>query len=183
MPMATPASLLRPDVLHGLAVVAEGRYAAACAGLGATVSALDADPLDEEGLAAAAAALDRVDTLVVDTGAAFAAGGLPALRTALDGAWNQARAVGVAHWVDRDAGGKIVLVAPRPDSGEHAGALVAALENVARTLGIEWARHDVRATVLVPGAAVTQDELDAFVAYLASRAGDYFSGCRFDVGG
>ncbi|MBA3329246.1 MAG: hypothetical protein H0T43_13190 [Solirubrobacterales bacterium] len=88
-----------------------------------------------------------------------------------------------AHWIDRDAGGKVVIVAPRPDSGEHAGASVAALENLARTLSIEWARHDVRATVLAPGPAVAQDVLDAFVAYLASPAGDYFSGCRFDLGG
>ena len=181
MPAVTPASLLRPGVLEGRTVMAGGSFAAACAGLGATVVALDADPLDEDALAAAAGAAPRVDSLVVDAAGPFGAGGLAGLRTALDGAWNLVRAVAGAHWIEGDAGGKVVLVAPVAQAGEHAGALVAALENVARTLSIEWARHDVRATVIVPAAVTEPDELDALVAYLVSRAGDYFAGCRFDL--
>lgn len=182
MPAVTPAALLRPDALAGRAVAATGPYAGACAALGATVVALAADPLDEDALAAAAAAAPRVDTLVVDAAAAFGAGGLAGLRAAVDGAFLAARAVATAHWVDRAHGGKIVLVAPRPDAGEHAEPARAALENVARSLSVEWARFDVRATVVAPGPAVTQDDLASFVAFLASRAGDYYSGCRFDLG-
>jgi NAD(P)-dependent dehydrogenase (short-subunit alcohol dehydrogenase family) len=49
-------------------------------------------------------------------------------------------------------------------------------------VSVEWARFDVRATLVAPGPAAAQDELAAFVAFLASRAGGYYSGCRFDLG-
>lgn len=79
------------------------------------------------------------------------------------------------------AGGKVVLVAPDPQAGEHARAAAAALENLARTLAVEWARFGVRATVIVPGPRTTDGELGALVAFLASAGGEYFSGCRFSL--
>ena len=74
-----------------------------------------------------------------------------------------------------------MLVAPRAAAGEHAGAAAAGLENLARTLAIEWARFGVRATAIVPGPRTSDDELAALVAFLASAGGEYFSGCRFSL--
>jgi NAD(P)-dependent dehydrogenase (short-subunit alcohol dehydrogenase family) len=161
--------LLKPGVLEGRAVAAGGACAAACAGAGATIVA----PGD-----------GRVDTLVVDAGALFGDGGLAGLRAALDGAWSAVLEVAGEHWLGEDpgsAGGKLVLVAPRGDAGEHARAAAAGLESLARTLAVEWARHGVRATVVVAGPRTTDDELGALVAFLASAGGEYFSGCRFDL--
>jgi len=165
----TVTSLLRPGALDGCAVVASGGYAAACAQAGATiVSAADAG---------------RVDMLVVDAAATFAAGGLDGLRAALDAAWRDVLAVAERHWLvdDAGAGGKLVLVAPRADAGEHAAAAAAALENLARTLAVEWARFGVRAVAVTPGPHASEDELTALVTFLASAGGEYFSGCRFDL--
>jgi citronellol/citronellal dehydrogenase len=84
--------------------------------------------------------------------------------------------------IEAPAGGKIVLLAPPPDAGPHAEAARDALENLARTLSIEWARHGIRITAITPGTATTAGEVASLVAYLASPAGDYFSGCRFSLG-
>jgi NAD(P)-dependent dehydrogenase (short-subunit alcohol dehydrogenase family) len=79
-------------------------------------------------------------------------------------------------------GGKIVMIAPRAGAGDFAEAAAAALENLARTLSVEWARHGITATALAPGAETTDAELAELVSFLVSPAGDYFSGCRFDLG-
>jgi len=162
-------TLLKPGALEGRAVAAEGTIAAACADGGATIVTPGAA---------------RVDTLVVDAAARFADGGLDGLRAVLDGAWNAVHEVATAQWCTQEAagaGGKIVFVAPRAAAGEHAGAAAAGLENLARTLAIEWARFGVRATAIVPGPRTTEDELAALVAFLASAGGEYFSGCRFSL--
>jgi NAD(P)-dependent dehydrogenase (short-subunit alcohol dehydrogenase family) len=78
---------------------------------------------------------------------------------------------------------KIVFIAPRPGAGELAGAARAALENLARSLSVEWARHPVTACAVWPGAATSAGELSELVCFLLSPAGDYFSGCRFELGG
>jgi hypothetical protein len=83
--------------------------------------------------------------------------------------------------IDAPGGGKIILLAPAPDAGPHAEATRAALENMARTLSIEWARYDVRVTAIHPGARSRAADVGALVAYLASPAGDYFSGCVFSL--
>jgi NAD(P)-dependent dehydrogenase (short-subunit alcohol dehydrogenase family) len=163
------ATLLKPGVLEGRAIAAGGACAAACAAAGATIVA----PGDA-----------RIDTLVVDAGVLFGDGGLTGLRAALDGAWSAVLEVAGRHWLGEDAdraGGKLVLVAPRGDAGEHARAAAAGLESLARTLAVEWARHGVRATVVVAGPRTTDDELGTLVAFLASAGGEYFSGCRFDL--
>ena len=49
------------------------------------------------------------------------------------------RAVATGALIPAGAG-KCVLIAPRPDRGPFAGAARAALENLARTLSVEWAR-------------------------------------------
>ena len=162
----TASALLAPDALAGRAVAAGGAIAAQCSAAGASIVTPGAD---------------RVDTLVVDAGALFGSGGRAALRAALDGAWSAVHDVATAQWLRDGAGGKVVLVAPRPAAGEHAGAAAAGLESLARTLSVEWARFGVRATLVAPGAHATDEEVGALVAYLASAAGEYFSGCRFDL--
>jgi NAD(P)-dependent dehydrogenase (short-subunit alcohol dehydrogenase family) len=178
--------MLRAGLLEGTVVATAGgagRVDAACAALGATTVAIEADPRDEDALAAAAAALGPVGTLVCDAVAPFVAagGGIAGLRAGLDQTWNVTRAVTNAIWRPGD-GGKLVLLAPRPRDGAHAGALAAALENTARTLSIEWARYAIRTTAVLPGDATTDDDVAGLIAYLASPAGDYFSGCAFTLG-
>jgi citronellol/citronellal dehydrogenase len=184
--------VLRPGVLDGLRVCVAGGgdpLRARAAELGATVLALEADLDDEDAVAAAIAALGRIDVLVVDAATPFVAagGGMAALRTAVDGSWNAVRATVNAGWTaaegEEAAGGKVVLVAPRADAGAHAAAVGAALENTARTLSIEWARLRVRTTAIVPGAGARDADLAELVAYLASPGGDYFSGCAFTPAG
>jgi NAD(P)-dependent dehydrogenase (short-subunit alcohol dehydrogenase family) len=85
----------------------------------AIVLAPGAAPLDDDATAAAAQRLERVDVLVDDAAARFAAGGL---RAAADCAW------------------------------------------------------------IAPGDASSADDVAALVAFLASPAGDYYSGCRFTLG-
>jgi NAD(P)-dependent dehydrogenase (short-subunit alcohol dehydrogenase family) len=164
----TPA-LLRHGALAGRAVAAEAAIAATCAHHGATIVAPGAA---------------RVDTLVFDAATLFADGDREGLRAALDGAWKAVHAVATAQWCTPEAagaGGKIVLVGPRAAAGEYAGAAAAGLENLARTLAVEWARYGVRATAIVPGPRTSEDELAALVAFLASAGGEYFSGCRFSL--
>jgi citronellol/citronellal dehydrogenase len=157
--------------------------AARCAALGATTVALTADPDDEEALATAAAQLGPVGALVCDAAGPFVAagGGIAGLRAGLDRSWNATRAVANAIWRP-GPGGKLVLLAPRPRDGAHAGALGAALENTARTLSIEWARYAIRTTAVLPGDTTADDDVAGLIAYLASPAGDYFSGCAFTLG-
>ncbi|MCW3064833.1 MAG: hypothetical protein JWN32_2005 [Solirubrobacterales bacterium] len=135
----------------------------ALAGLGARVVAADAEA--------------AIDTLVCDLRPPFGAGGMPGLRAALDGAWEAAHAVATRAMIPEERGGKICLVAPRADAGPHAGAARDAAENLARVLSIEWSRFGVRPVAVTPGPGTEEDALATIVAYLASPAGDYFSGC------
>jgi NAD(P)-dependent dehydrogenase (short-subunit alcohol dehydrogenase family) len=180
--------VLRPGVLDGLTVCVVGDGAAErerLAALGARVVTLDGDLADEDALAPAVGVLGPIDVLVVDAGSAFAAagGGVAGLRTAVDDAWNVVRAVALASWIESERdGGKAILVAPAIDAGEHADAVGAALENAARTLSVEWARFGIRTTAIRPRAGATADQRAELVAFLASRAGDYFTGCAFAPG-
>lgn len=192
----TPTALLRPGRLEDVVVVIGGSgelgaaTGAACAALGAAVETLGVAPaagLDEEtcaaGAGAALAAHGRIDLLVVDAAALFAAAGagLDGVRAAADGAWAAVHAVAGAAFIDADRG-RIVLLAPAPRAGAHAAAARAALENTARTLSIEWARHGIRPTAVLPGDVTSAAEVAQLVAFLASPAGDYHAGCRFELG-
>jgi citronellol/citronellal dehydrogenase len=188
--------ILRPGVLAGqVAAVAGpagglGRAAAAELGrLGAHVEQLGAeghrvDLLDEAAVGDAVAAIlapeSRLDTVIVDAAAMFAAAGDDAvepLRAALDPSWVVCRAVATRALIEAPEGGKIVLLAPGPGSGGPAveGAR-AGLENVARTLSVEWARYAIRTTAILPGEGTAGADVVSLVAYLASPAGDYYSG-------
>ena len=179
--------LLRPGLLDGLriAVVGEGAYGQAVreAGdrLGADVRELGGA---EEG---------AVDVLVVDGADLLATGGLDGC---LAGAWDathgaanqsflpdEGEGEGKGEGEGRGRGGRIVYLAPPPSAGEHADAARAGLENLARTLSIEWARHGVTTVTIALGDSTTLGEAAALTAYLASPAGAYFSGCQLDLRG
>ncbi|HEY5144664.1 MAG TPA: hypothetical protein VII98_14290 [Solirubrobacteraceae bacterium] len=186
MPPTPRPTLLRPGVLDGVVLVHAGgaeHIAAACGVLGARTTALDADLLDEEATITAAQALAGADMLVCDTGAAFREkGGTPvALQQALQRAWNATRSV-VNAAQRPDGGGRVVLIAPRPGDGPEAGAARAALENLARSTSVEWARFGVRVIALWPGEGTGDDVVADLVGYLASPAGGYFSGCVLELG-
>jgi hypothetical protein len=96
-----------------------------------------------------------------------AAGAADAL-AALDGAWAFARPLEAEL---------IVLIAPRVGAAARDG-----LENLARTLSVEWARRGMRVVAICPGPATSAQEVAELTAFLASAAGAYYSGCRFDLG-
>lgn len=199
---------------------------AACGGLGAAVSAafvglgarvsecpLDCDESLDLDEARVEQAVDRVladagsvELLVLDGSSLFAraedegpGGGRAALKVCLDASWNVTRAAANRAFLPGQRGGRIVYLAPPPDAGEHADAARAGLENLARTLSIEWARHGITAVAIAPGArtatgartaaaartatAAMAEEVAALTAYLASPAGAYFSGCLLDLRG
>lgn len=186
--------VLRPGVLEELTLCVVGDGAGErerAAALGARVVTVDGDLADEDAVAVAVGALGHIDVLVVDAASAFAdaGGGMAGLRRAVDDGWNVVRAVVNASWVaegDQDGGtaggGKVVFLAPATDAGEHANAVGAALENAARTLSVEWARFGVRITAVRPREGASDDERAELVAFLASPAGDYFTGCSFYPG-
>jgi citronellol/citronellal dehydrogenase len=186
--------VLRPGVLDGLTVCVVGDAAAErerAAALGARVVTVDGDLANEDAVAVAVGTLGAIDVLVVDAASEFAAagGGMAGLRRAVDDGWNVVRAVVDAGWkaeAEGDgarAGGKVVFLAPAADAGEHANAVGAALENAARTLSVEWARFGVRITAIRPRTGAAPEERAELVAFLASPAGDYFTGCSFYPGG
>ncbi len=175
-------TLFRDALLAGQVIVTAGP----CGGVGEYLEALGSPPHslelgDDEDAAReaaeqiAAAASGRIDTLVVDGGAA---GGPP---EGIDRVWIAIRAVATVAMIEPERGGKVVILAPGPDEGAHAEATRSALENVARTLSIEWARFGIRLTAIAPGAGEAQESVAALVAYLVSPAGDYFSGSRLSL--
>ncbi|HTA35753.1 MAG TPA: hypothetical protein VK761_03470 [Solirubrobacteraceae bacterium] len=179
--------------------------ASACVALGASVerwSVADATGAEQP-------VPDGVDRLVVDGAALFDAGERLAraqadtandasggsssaaragLRACLDGAWAASHAVANAAFIELQRPGRIVYVAPPSPAvaGAEAGladAARAGLENLARTLSIEWARYEITTATIAPGASTSGAEVAALCAYLCSPAGAYFSGCLLDLRG
>jgi hypothetical protein len=186
-------TVLREQLLGERAVAMAGAASGALAerlrALGARVEIAPA--LEEAELEAWVRRVSPLHALVFDGAGAFGRGGPTALQQALEQAWVATRAVAAGAFIASpespggtivQAGGKLVLLAPAPSAGALGVALAAALENLARTLSVEWARHRVSACAVVRGAAVSEVEVAELVAYLVSPAGDYFSGCRFELG-
>jgi NAD(P)-dependent dehydrogenase (short-subunit alcohol dehydrogenase family) len=151
--------------------------------LGAEVHVLPEGALaDEESAAAWARERGPLHALVTDAGAEFGSGGPDGLRASMEQTWRAIRAVATAAMIEARSPGRLLLVAPRADAGDHAGAVRAALENLARTLSVEWARYRITAVTLWPGDTTTEGELAELACFLISPAGGYFSGCRFELG-
>jgi NAD(P)-dependent dehydrogenase (short-subunit alcohol dehydrogenase family) len=167
---------------------------AACTELGAIVHELplicSGEPeADDAALDAALTATPDggagIRMLLVDAGGMFA-GRADALVATLEASWRVTRAVAGAAFIPGEAGGRIVYVAPptQASGGEpHADAARAGLENLARTLSIEWARYGISPVTIAPGPSTPAEQIAGVVAYLASPAGDYFSGCQLDLRG
>jgi NAD(P)-dependent dehydrogenase (short-subunit alcohol dehydrogenase family) len=176
-------TVLRQGLLSTRAVALAGgpprRLSDALSAAGARLLELDAT-LDEDAAREWAAAATPIDALVYDAGPAFAAGGESALREASERAWVTTRAVATGALIPAGAG-KVVLIAPRSDRGPFVAAARAALENVARTLSVEWARYGVTAVAIAPGAGTREEDLAELVCFLVSLAGDYFDGCLFEL--
>jgi hypothetical protein len=127
-----------------------------------------------ERVAALGASADGAPTtLVVDRSACTGP------REALDGAWDVVQPA--AEAMIAGDGGQILLLAPPPGDA-CAEASRAGLENLARTLSIEWARHGIRPVAILPGAATSAAEVAELVAFLASPGGEYYAGCAFTLG-
>ncbi len=200
--------LLRAGLLDGVSMVLAGagidlgddRLSAAvrdsCSGLGARVTdcrlpasaggqGAGEDAADGE-LPAALARAGDVDMLVVDAAAVFAASDVPreALATCLELSWAATRAVVERAYLPQAGGGRIVYLAPLSSAAlQHADAARAGLENLARTLSIEWSRHAITTVTIAPGERTSPGAVAALTAYLASPAGAYFSGCQLDLRG
>jgi citronellol/citronellal dehydrogenase len=162
----------------------------------------------------------RIDVLVNNAGGQFLS---PAeaispkgFRTVIElnvmGTWHMTHAVATKAFIPGD-GGKVISVTLSPHNGMpgmvHSGAARAAVENMMRTLSIEWARHGVKLCAIAAGQFDTQtmrtkypsvvvenlagtiplqrlgteDEWAWLVAYLASPAGDFFSGTTITMDG
>jgi len=207
--------MLRPRLLDGVSILLAGALAGvdgrrslgdavreACAGLGARVCDCELsgevpggleDGAIEDAVGRALAGGASVELLVVDSASVFARAfqrdgdARDALRECLDSSWNATRVVANAAFMPDARGGRIVYLAPPADAGEHADAARAGLENLARTLSIEWARHGITLVAIAPGAGSggvdVAGEVASLTAYLASPAGAYFSGCLLDLRG
>jgi NAD(P)-dependent dehydrogenase (short-subunit alcohol dehydrogenase family) len=178
--------------------------ASTCAELGARVSAWKSqdsiDPstdllvVDAAGAFAAAGANNGRDAQPAGTKSR------DALRACLDGAWEATRTVANAAFIEPGRPGRIVYLAPAcvaapapsPDrsspeapapAAQYCDAARAGVENLSRTLSIEWARYAITLVTIAPGEHTTPGEVAAVTAFLASPAGAYYSGCLFDLRG
>jgi citronellol/citronellal dehydrogenase len=130
----------------------------------------------------------------------------------VQGTWQMTHAAATKAFIPQKEG-KVVSVTVSPHMGfpgmVHTGAARAAVENMMRTLSVEWARFGIKTVALAigqfdtetlrtkyPKAIVdnvaktvpmgrlgTEDEMAWMVAYLASPAGDFFSGCVLTIDG
>jgi NAD(P)-dependent dehydrogenase (short-subunit alcohol dehydrogenase family) len=135
------------------------------------------------------------------------------MRLNVEGTWLMTHAVATKAMIPGSTGGKIINVTLSPHNGlpgmAHSSAARAAVENLTRVLSIEWARFGIRLTALaaghfgtetlrtkyprqvvegvagtVPlGRLGTEEEFAWLVAYLATPAGDYFSGAVLTLDG
>jgi citronellol/citronellal dehydrogenase len=163
---------------------------------------------------------DRLNLLVNNAGGQFLS---PAeaispkgFRTVIElnvmGTWLMTHAAATRAFIPQE-GGKVLSVTLSPHNGMpgmvHSGAGRAAVENMMRTLSVEWARFGIKLCALAAGqfdtetlrtkypAEVTrnvagtvplgrlgtEDEMAWLVAFLASPAGDFFSGTVLTLDG
>ena len=181
--MCRAVTVLRQGLLSGRAVAVGGGVPAAVvdglAGLAARVEEMDIG-FDEDRARAWATEASPLHGLVFDAGSAFGGGGQASLGTTLERAWVATRGVATGALIPGGAG-KVLLIAPRAGAGSFGVAARAALENLARTLSVEWARCGVSTVAVAPGARTSDAELAELVCFLISPAGDYFSGCVFEL--
>jgi citronellol/citronellal dehydrogenase len=162
----------------------------------------------------------RLDVLVNNAGGQFLApaesispkGFRTVIELNVEGTWLMTHAAATKAFIPQ-GGGKVLSVTLSPHNGMpgmvHSGAARAAVENMMRTLAIEWARFGIKTCALaaeqfatetlltkyqqvvvdnlersIPiGRAGRAEEMAWLVAYLASPAGDFFSGTTITIDG
>jgi citronellol/citronellal dehydrogenase len=187
----------------------------------------ESEPLDIRDDAAVTDFFDRVlerhgrlDVLVNNAGGQFLspAEGISAkgFRTVMElnvqGTWQMTHAAAEKAFIPQRSG-KVISVTLSPHNGMpgmvHSGAARAAVENMMRTLSIEWARFNVKLCAVAAGQFDTEvlrtkyprqvsenvartvplqrlgapEEMAWMIAYLASPAGDFLSGCVVTIDG
>ncbi len=130
----------------------------------------------------------------------------------VQGTWLMTHAAATRAFIPQ-GGGKVLSVTLSPHNGMpgmvHSGAARAAVENMMKTLAIEWSRFNVKLCALAAGQFATEtlltkypqvvvdnlersiplgragraEEMAWLVAYLASPAGDFFSGTTITIDG
>lgn len=162
----------------------------------------------------------RLDTLVNNAGGQFLApaesisakGFRTVIELNVQGTWLMTHAAATRAFIPQ-GGGKVLSVTLSPHNGMpgmvHSGAARAAVENMMRTLAVEWARFGIKLCALAAGQFATEtlltkypqvvvdnlersipigragkaEEMAWLVAYLASPAGDFFSGTTITLDG
>jgi hypothetical protein len=171
-------TLLREELLAGRRIAVGGSVTDAVTealrALGAELEPLDIDQLPADEGRLGEWARERAPLHALVWGAAP--------DPTLERVWAAVRETATGALIEAPSPGKLALLAPRPDAGELAGAARAGLENLVRTLSVEWARYEVTAVLIAPGAAATDEQLAAITCFVVSEAGAYLSGCRLDLG-
>jgi len=194
------------------------------AALGGTADAIATDIRDEEAVAALVDSVlerhGRLDLLVNNAGGQFLApaetisakGFRTVTELNVQGTWNMTHAAATKAFIPQ-GGGKVVSVTLSPHNGMpgmvHSGAARAAVENMMRTLSVEWSRFGIRLCAVAPGQFDTEvfrtkypaevvatvpatvplgrlgrpEEMAWLIAFLASPAGDFFSGAVLTIDG
>jgi NAD(P)-dependent dehydrogenase (short-subunit alcohol dehydrogenase family) len=161
----------------------------------------------------------KVDVLVNNAGGQFIApaeeispnGWRAVQRLNVDAVWNLTHLVATRSMIP-GGGGLIVFIGLSPRRAlpgmAHASAARAAVENLGRTLAVEWGRHGIRTATVTPGVIRTEgldgygpeataqwerevplgrlgapEEIAAVIAFLASPGGAYVSGATIVVDG
>jgi citronellol/citronellal dehydrogenase len=163
---------------------------------------------------------ERLDVLVNNAGGQFLSpaeaitpkGFRTVIELNVQGTWLMTHAAATKALIPQ-GGGKVLSVTLSPHQGMpgmvHSGAARAAVENMMRTLAVEWARFGVRTCALAAGQFATEtlltkypsvvvenlersiplgragraEEMAWLVAYLASPAGDFVSGTTITIDG
>jgi citronellol/citronellal dehydrogenase len=162
----------------------------------------------------------RVDVLVNNAGGQFLSpaeaispkGFRTVMELNVQGTWQMTHAAAEKAFIPQRSG-KVISVTLSPHHGMpgmvHSGAARAAVENMMRTLSIEWARFNITLCAVAAGQFDTEvlrtkypkqvsenvartvplqrlgtpAEMAWMIAYLASPAGDFLSGCVVTVDG
>jgi citronellol/citronellal dehydrogenase len=100
------------------------------------------------------------------------------------GTWLMTHAAATKAFIPQ-GGGKVLSTVMAPDDGSPAArrseAPGAAVENMMRTLSIEWARFEIRTCAVAASPSAATEKIAGLIAYLASPAGDFFSGAAITM--
>ncbi len=163
---------------------------------------------------------ERLDVLINNAGGQFLSpaeaitpkGFRTVIELNVQGTWLMTHAAATKAFIPQ-GGGKVLSITLSPHNGmpgmAHSGAARAAVENMMRTLAVEWARFGIKTCALAAGQFATEtlmtkyprvvidnlehsipigragrpEEMAWLIAYLASPAGDFFSGTTITIDG